>query len=101
MTGGYVSHIGQIYFDQDLIDAVETLYPYNTNTQNVTTNADDFILVAAADDSSADPVVDYVNIGRDSQDGILAWTVLAVNQSAQYDASAASTWTSTGGVSDS
>ncbi|KUL83642.1 hypothetical protein ZTR_11055 [Talaromyces verruculosus] len=101
VAGGSVSHIGQMYFDQDLIYAVEELYPYTANTQNLTTNADDFILVAAADDSDADPIFDYVNLGDEIKDGIFAWTVLAVNQSAEYEASPASTWTSTGGVSDS
>jgi hypothetical protein len=90
-----------MYFDQDLIYAVEELYPYTTNTQNLTTNADDFLLTGAVDDSIADPIFSYVNLGDETKDGIFAWTVLAVNQSAEYEASPKSTWTSSGGVSDS
>lgn len=28
-TGGNVSHVGQVFFDQDLINEIDTFYPYN------------------------------------------------------------------------
>ncbi|PBK91742.1 aromatic compound dioxygenase [Armillaria gallica] len=37
-------YVGQVYFDQDLITAVEETSPYNTSTQSFTTNAQDGIL---------------------------------------------------------
>ena len=40
-AGGTVSHVGQLFFDEDLRSAVEATYPYNTNTQAVTSNDDD------------------------------------------------------------
>ncbi|KAL4145928.1 hypothetical protein PRNP1_011801 [Phytophthora ramorum] len=43
-SGGYASHVGQLFFDQDLISEVEATAPYSTNTQELTTNADDSIL---------------------------------------------------------
>ena len=46
--GGTISHIGQLFFDQDLITQVEQTAPYNTNTQPLTTNAEDGILTQEA-----------------------------------------------------
>jgi len=40
-AGGTVAHIGQLFFDESLQSAVEATYPYNTNTQLVTSNDDD------------------------------------------------------------
>lgn len=34
ITSGQVSHVGQLFFDQDLIDLVETASPYTTNSQD-------------------------------------------------------------------
>lgn len=31
-TGSYNSHVGQLFFDQDLISEVEQLEPYSSNT---------------------------------------------------------------------
>lgn len=31
LTGGTAAHVGQLFWDQDLITAVEATYPYNTN----------------------------------------------------------------------
>lgn len=45
-TGGKVSHIGQAFFDQSLITQVESLSPYTTNKQTLTTNAADSILLS-------------------------------------------------------
>lgn len=45
-TGGKVSHIGQVFFDQSLITKVEALPPYNTNTQRLTTNSADRVVAA-------------------------------------------------------
>lgn len=33
ITSGQISHVGQLFFDQDLIDLVETASPYVDNTQ--------------------------------------------------------------------
>ncbi|KAJ5414800.1 hypothetical protein N7509_001427 [Penicillium cosmopolitanum] len=43
------SHVGQFFFDQDLISAIEKISPYTTNTQDLTTNAHDSILAEEAD----------------------------------------------------
>lgn len=42
-SGGHVSHLSQLFFDQALINAIEKLAPYNTNTiPQTTNNADGF-----------------------------------------------------------
>ncbi|KAK2040017.1 aromatic compound dioxygenase, partial [Colletotrichum somersetense] len=50
ITGGRVAHIGQMYFDQKLLDAVEELPPYSANHQAVTRNAQDRLMSAASSD---------------------------------------------------
>ena len=47
----YTSHVGQIFFDQDLITAVEKLTPYTNNAQTLTTNTEDDILGQELDDN--------------------------------------------------
>lgn len=74
----YSSHIGQTYFDQDLIHEVERLAPYNTNTQELTTNARDFILAEAAN-QDYDPVVEWTLLGDTVAEGIFGWLAYGVN----------------------
>lgn len=42
-TGGHVSHTGQLYFDDNLTDAVGTIYPYTSQTIQRTRNNEDGI----------------------------------------------------------
>ena len=64
------SHVGQIFFDQDLITQVEETYPYYTNKQPFTLNIDDGIMGQEANGS--DPVVEYSFLGDKVTDGIFA-----------------------------
>ncbi|PBK74283.1 aromatic compound dioxygenase [Armillaria solidipes] len=91
-------HVGQVYFDQDLITAVEETSPYNTNTQSFTTNAQDGILGQAAED--IDPVLEYVCLGDDITDGLLAWGSMGIDLSASYVVQSAATLTENGGVAN-
>ena len=72
-----VSHVGQAFFDQDLIDKVESTSPYNTNKQSVNKNAADAILLQEA--ATSDPFFEYVQLGNDLKDGIFAWFSFGVN----------------------
>lgn len=90
------SHVGQLFFDDSLIAEVEKLAPYNTNTQALTTNKEDFIM--AEESADVDPVVEYVLLGDSLEDGILAWVSVAVNASASYTARPAVNYTEDGGV---
>jgi hypothetical protein len=96
---GRIDHVGQIFFDQDLITQVTALEPYSTNTQGLTLNADDSIAAQAAED--VDPFVEYALLGSDLSSGILAWTTIAVNLTAERSVSAAVTLYEDGGVENS
>ncbi|RYP27656.1 hypothetical protein DL767_007586 [Monosporascus sp. MG133] len=80
---GSQTHIGQLYFDQDLINAVARTRPYNTNRYELTPNAED-VLIASAASTAADPFLDYVRLGEDLADGLLLWTTVGVNRTADY-----------------
>lgn len=54
---GAVRHIGQLFFDQSLITAVEATAPYNTNNQALTATTDDSIAAGEAT-SDYDPYVE-------------------------------------------
>ena len=72
-----VSHIGQAFFDQSLIDKIEATAPYSTNKQAVSKNAADSILLQEA--ATADPFFQYVQLSNDLKDGIFAWFSFGVN----------------------
>ena len=97
-TGGTVSHVGQLFFDQDLISSVEAISPYTTNSQTLTTNSEDGIFSDEA--VNIDPVMEYVLLGDNIGDGILAWVSFGINTTVSHTVSAAATWTADGGVSN-
>ncbi|OWY93800.1 hypothetical protein PHMEG_00036666 [Phytophthora megakarya] len=96
-SGGYASHVGQLFFDQDLITEVEATAPYSTNTQELTTNADDSILSEEAAEDF-DPFFEYVLLGDSVSDGVLAWISVGVDMTRAQTITAAGTLTSDGGV---
>ncbi|CRG92436.1 hypothetical protein PISL3812_09495 [Talaromyces islandicus] len=95
----HASHVGQIFFDQDLITKVESTIPYSSNTQNLTENSDDSILLEEADD--IDPFVEYVYINDDEvADGVFGWIALAIDTSEDSSITPAAYLTSSGGISN-
>ncbi|CAG7944383.1 unnamed protein product [Penicillium salamii] len=90
------SYVGQIFFDQDLITAVEKVSPYSTNTQELTTNAEDSILSEEAD--TIDPFMEYVYLGDDVSDGIFAWISLGIDPTQDSSVTPAAYYTEQGGV---
>lgn len=85
LAGGTVSHIGQFFFDQSLIDIVEATDPYDTNTQTLTTNAEDRVFgEQETEDSTSDPVFNYVYFGEDVSEGLFAWILVGINTTATY-----------------
>lgn len=90
------SHVGQLFFDQELISAVEETSPYSTNTQDLTTNANDSILSEEAD--TIDPFMEYVYLGEDVSDGIFAWITVGVDSTEDSDITPAAYYTEEGGV---
>ncbi|KAF2719005.1 extracellular dioxygenase [Polychaeton citri CBS 116435] len=92
-------HVGQLFFDQDLISQVEGTAPYNTNTQDTTLNSDDDILASEADDM--DPFVQYILLGDSVSDGLLAWISIGIDPSADNEVTAAATHYDGYGVANS
>jgi len=78
ITGGHVSHVGQLYFDQSLLEKIEKTEPYATNTQTWMKNAADG-LFSAGTAGGDDPVVRYAMLGDDIENGIYAWMRFGVS----------------------
>lgn len=95
--GDNVAHVGQVFFDEDLKSIVEATYPYNTNTQAITTNDEDDIAQGQAEDGY-DPFPDWTYLGDDISDGLLMWISVGINTTASYDVTPAADLTSAGGV---
>ncbi|EMD87307.1 hypothetical protein COCC4DRAFT_134246 [Bipolaris maydis ATCC 48331] len=96
LAGGNITHVGQVFFDQDLITLVEAEEPYTTNTQELTTNAQDFILAEEAEE--VDPMVEYVLLGDNVSDGIFGWIAFGIDTTSSYNVTPAVYYTSEGGV---
>ncbi|KAK5632455.1 hypothetical protein RRF57_008169 [Xylaria bambusicola] len=77
-TSGTPSHIGQLFFDQDIILEIEATEPYASNEQSFTTNEQDSIGIEQAT-VDYDPFVDYVRLGDDLSDGLLGWITVFIN----------------------
>lgn len=75
----YASHVGQTFFDQNLIDEVETLAPYNTNQQELTLNEIDSILSEETRTDGVDPVFEYTLLGDSVADGLFAWIAFGID----------------------
>lgn len=94
----HASHVGQLFFDQELLSRVETTEPYASNTQDQTLNSEDSILGEEAD--SMDPFVQYILLGDSVEDGILAWISIGIDPTADSEIESASTIYETGGVAN-
>ncbi|KAF5012331.1 hypothetical protein FDECE_1558 [Fusarium decemcellulare] len=78
-----VTHIGQLFWPDDLREEVEKLHPYNTNEVEVTTNDEDMWSVLQADDSY-DPFPQFVYLGDTVEEGLFAWIQIGINATADY-----------------
>jgi hypothetical protein len=72
------AYVGQMYFDQSLINSVERLSPYSQNPNPLTPNDEDFILQQDLR-QGGNPFMQYKMIGTRLEDGILAWLSYGVN----------------------
>lgn len=87
IQGGSVTHIGQLFWNEVLRSAVEVTSPYNTNTQSITSNADDMWSIVQAE-NDYDPFPEYLYLGDDVTDGLMAWIQIGINVTAdQSDSS--------------
>lgn len=85
------------FFDQDLIDEINTsVEPYTENTIEIVDNADDRVFATETENES-DPVFNYVKLGEDVEDGIFSWINIGVDLSNDYEATYAAIYSQDGG----
>ncbi|KAF2644923.1 aromatic compound dioxygenase [Massarina eburnea CBS 473.64] len=103
LSGGNVPHIGQLFYDQDIITEVESTYPYNTSTVDITLNSADRVFGLESEDDNSDPIFNYVYLDdtKGAAGGLFSWITIGVDPTASYDASYAALLTADGGVSNS
>lgn len=89
-----------MFWDEDLLDIVEASYPYNTNTIPRTNNVDDGVFITETENTTTDPVIEYVYLGDELSDGLLGWITIGINVSATQDPNYSFRWTDTGSVPD-
>jgi hypothetical protein len=89
------AHVGQMYFDQDLITYANKLKPYTENKQPFITNAEDPLLSGAA--NASDPIMEYTLLGKRVEDGLLAWLSIGVNTTFLHEIVPAVTYYESGG----
>ncbi|KAK3313722.1 Intradiol ring-cleavage dioxygenase [Apodospora peruviana] len=86
------SHVGQFFYDQDLITLVRKTSPYNTNKQSLTLNNRDGILTQAS--TRGDPFINYVMLGETSvSGGLLGWIAFGIDTTLAKKVSAAGQFT--------
>lgn len=90
--------MGQLFFDQDLIYAVEAVAPYSSNEQTLTLNEEDDIMEGEAED--VDPVAEYVLLGDSVADGIFSWIAVGIDPSANYTVTPAAYYSADGGYAN-
>jgi protocatechuate 3,4-dioxygenase beta subunit len=81
-SGGTVSHIGQLFFPEDVLSQVEDLEVYNTNTVSRLLNANDGIF--NQQNTGYDAVTDISFIGISFEDGLIASISVGVDSKADY-----------------
>jgi hypothetical protein len=72
IANGVINHVGQLYFDQSLLDEVFKIAPYKDNAQQRLQNKND-INMALGTEGMADNVLNYVLLGNKLEDGVFAW----------------------------
>lgn len=96
----YASHVGQAFFDQDLIEAIDQLAPYSSNTQQMTDNSDDSILGEEVSTDGVDPFMEYAMLGDSISDGLFAWLAFGINKTESTSVSPAVYLYEDGGVAN-
>ncbi|KIJ51849.1 hypothetical protein M422DRAFT_58782 [Sphaerobolus stellatus SS14] len=98
LTGGHITHVGQVFLDQALLDLVKTVEPYISNTQEKLGIANDNIFEEEAE--LMDPVPEYILLGDNITDGVFAWLSIGINPDASYTPSPAVVLAEEGGVTN-
>ena len=99
IVGGTVAHIGQVYFDQSLLEQVEKTAPYNTNRQAWTKNANDPIISLGVANND-DPIINYSLLGSKIEDGVFGWITVGADVTNKRTVNQASWYSAQGGIKD-
>ncbi|MBE3042930.1 hypothetical protein IMZ48_10240 [Candidatus Bathyarchaeota archaeon] len=81
------AHVGQLYFDQDLVASVRATSPYSANTQQLMENSADYVL--ALEPAGSDPFVHYNLLGGEVAEGMVGWFTMGVDAGAEKEVAAA------------
>lgn len=86
-SGGHISHLSQLFFDQNLVTAVEVTSPYNTNRIAKASNNTDLFTGYSAS-ASFDPFPEYIFVSgsSDLSKGLFARIKIGIRLSADYTA---------------
>ncbi|CAR65882.1 DEHA2E24376p [Debaryomyces hansenii CBS767] len=84
ISGGDVNHIGQIFFNQTLLDEVALLEPYVSNQQSKTSNTEDSIY-QEENSNGYDAIMNIEYLGSEISAGLLGYITIGVNTTANYD----------------
>ncbi|KAH7120385.1 Intradiol ring-cleavage dioxygenase [Dactylonectria estremocensis] len=78
-----VQHVGQLFFDEDLLNSVYALSPYveHLSTLNRTTNAEDKLFSSASSDGYS-AVISVSQLGDSLEDGLVGYITIGVNTTA-------------------
>lgn len=78
-----VQHIGQLFFEEDIINTVYQLSPYSAHlsTLNRTTNDEDSLLTTTGT-NGASPMISIEYLGDDISDGLVGYITVGVNKTA-------------------
>lgn len=99
MDTTHIGHVGQAFFDQELLTSVEATSAYAANTQTLMLNSEDGILAEEA--ATSDPFVQYVLLGDSIEDGLLGWLSFGIDAKLSKSVDAAVTLYKEGGVANS
>ncbi|RPA85913.1 aromatic compound dioxygenase [Ascobolus immersus RN42] len=83
ITGGTVSHVGQIFFEEKFLTQIDNTAPYNRNTLRRVRNAED-IYVGQAQANGYNSVATSVLLGSNLAQGLASSFTLAVNPGIDY-----------------
>ncbi|EPE31970.1 Aromatic compound dioxygenase [Glarea lozoyensis ATCC 20868] len=97
IQGGTISHVGQFYIEQAMMQTIEATAPYNTNKQ-AWTKLDKDMLFSAGKAGGDDPLLQIKMLGSSIEDGIYAYIDVGVNPKVAQKPSPVNIWGPNGGV---
>jgi len=95
-VGGTNPLVGQLYFDMDLINEVEAVTPYSTNTIRLINNNNDRIFRSTSNAVAGyDGLMDVRKLGDNVNDGMIAWISIGIDRGSDHDTGFPNTATGT------